>query len=86
MATLTFSFDTGNVPISRIVDAMAIKYGYQATIPDPENAGGMIPNPETKAQFGRRQIRNIIVSAVKEAEVLAAREVAESSVTEVTLT
>jgi hypothetical protein len=59
MATLTFSFDTGAVPLSRIVDAFAKAYRYQAII------DGQL-NPETKAQFARRMvqqyIRDIVVS------------------------
>lgn len=86
MAVLTFSFDTGIIPLSRIVDAMAITYGYSATIPDPANLGQTIPNPETKAQFGRKQIRRIIMESVRNAEVIQARTTAESGVTDITLT
>lgn len=86
MATLTFSFDTGSVPLSRIVDAMAIHYGYQANLPDPNNAGSTIPNPETKSQFAKAQIRRIIMEAVKSAEVTQAHITADATVTDITLT
>lgn len=89
MATLTFSFDTGSVPLSRIVDGIAKVYGYQTTIPDPNNPGQTIPNPETKAEFGRKQVRKFIVDAVKKAEVMQAIEAAqqaESNVSAIDLT
>jgi hypothetical protein len=86
MATLSFSFDTGSVTVARIVDAMAITYGYQATIPDPQNAGQSIANPETKAQFAKAQIKRIITEAVKNAEMHEARKAAEATVTDITLT
>lgn len=80
------SFNTGSVPLSRIVDAMALIYGYPENIEDPENPGQTIPNPQTKAQFAKEQIRWIIVDAVREAEARAARATAESSVTPIDLT
>lgn len=86
MATLSFSFDTGTVSLTRIVDAMAITYGYQANIPDPANPGQTIPNPQTKAQFARAQIRRIIIEAVRNAEAQQAREQAEAGATTIDLT
>ena len=86
MATLSLSCDTGSVTVARIVDAMALHYGYQATIPDPANAGQTIANPETKTQFAKSQIRRIIMEAVKSAEVAQVRQAAEATVTDITLT
>lgn len=80
MATLTFSFDTGTVPISRIVDAMALEYGYSATLPDGS------ANPQTKAQFGKAQIGRIIREAVRNQEASAAKITAEAAVTAIVLT
>jgi hypothetical protein len=57
MATLNFSFDTGSVPLSRIVDAFATAYRYHATIDGQ-------PNPETKAQFARRMVKHYITQIV----------------------
>lgn len=51
---------------------MATTYGYSTTIPGPE--GTTIPNPESKAEFGRRMIREIIVEAVRNAEAKAASQ------------
>jgi hypothetical protein len=86
MATLNFSYNTGTVPLSRIVDAMAVVYGYPANIEDPENPGQTIPNPQSKADFGRAVIRGIIVSAVREAELRTARATADASVANIELT
>ena len=79
MATLSFSFDTGSVTLARITDAMAITYGYQATIDGS-------PNPQTKVQFARSQIKRIIIEAVHNAERQTALATAESTVTDITLT
>jgi hypothetical protein len=68
MATLTFSFDTGAVPLSRIIDAFAKAYKYEAII-------NGAPNPETKAQFARRMvqlyIRDVVVSTERNVAVAA---------------
>lgn len=69
MATLSFSFDTGSVPLSRIADAFAVTYGYK-----PEIDGQ--PNPESKADFARRMIRRHIIDIVRSGE----RQAAERSI------
>jgi hypothetical protein len=79
MAILTFSFDTGNVPPSRIVDAFAAHYGYKATLPDGS------ANTETKTTFARRMLRQHIVDIVRGAEQAAAVDNASKSVQEITL-
>jgi hypothetical protein len=84
MATLTLTYDTGAVSLSRIQDAIAAAYGYQTTIPDGN--GGTIPNPESKAQFARRMIGGHIKSVVRTQELAAARVASETSIAEITLT
>ncbi len=86
MATLSFSFDTGNVPVSRIVDAVATVYGYNPNVVDPNNPAQTIPNPQTKAAFAKQVIRKILIDAVREAEVRTARLTAEAAVTSIDLT
>lgn len=68
MATLNFSYETGTVPLQRIVDGMANKFGYRDTIPDPAHPGEYIPNPETKQQFGRSVVKRFIINAVLDSE------------------
>lgn len=68
MATLTFSFETGGVPLTRIIDAFATAYSYSATLND-----GTTPNPETKAQFAKRMVRDFIINTVRSQEVVAAQ-------------
>jgi hypothetical protein len=84
MATLSLTYDTGSVSLTRIQDAIAAAYGYQATIPDGN--GGTIPNPESKAQFARRMIGVHIKSVVRNQELAAARAASETSIAEITLT
>ncbi len=65
---------------------MALEYGYSATIPDPANPGQTLPNPQTKAQFGKDQIGRIIQQAVKHQERKAAEQTAGDAITEIVLT
>jgi len=60
MATYSFSFETGVVPLSRFVDAICLKYNY-----NPATDG-------TKAQFARLQVKKFIESAVVSVEADAA--------------
>lgn len=89
MAVLTFTFETGAVPLTRIVDAVALLHGYSALVPDPNatppNSTSM-PNPQTKAQFAKGVIRGFLINAVKEAELRVARTSAESGVVSIDLT
>lgn len=78
MPQLQFTFDTGAVPLSRIVDAIALEYGYQAI------TNGS-PNPETKAQFSRRMIGTVIKNIVKNQDLHTARIAAEATVTPINL-
>jgi hypothetical protein len=86
MATLTFSFDTGTVPISTILDAFGTQYGYRATVPDPANPLLTVTNPETQAQFARRMVKQYIVDVVKGAQTNAAINTARAGITEISLT
>lgn len=86
MATLTLTFDTGNVPLSRISDALTKASGWTATVPDPANPGQTMPNPITQAQAPKEFIKQFIIRNVREQEVLAARQTADAGVTPVTLT
>lgn len=78
MATLTFSFDTGTVPLNRIIDAIALQGGYRATIDGQ-------PNSETKAQFARRLVQRFIVNMVKVAETQIAEATARAGVEDIPL-
>ncbi len=86
MATLTFSYDTGSVSTSRITDAICSKFNYQPTIPDPNNVGQTISNPETKANYAKRMIKERIIAWVREQEIITATNTASDSVTPITLT
>jgi len=55
MATITFTIPDNLMP--RVINGICGKYGYQETIDDPENPGQVIDNPETKANFCKRIIR-----------------------------
>lgn len=56
MATLTLEYSTGSITLADLNNKLALEFNYPATIPDPNNPGETIPNPETKAQWNHRHI------------------------------
>lgn len=56
MATLTLTYETGSVTLTDLNNMLALEWGYQETI------NGQ-PNPESKANFNRRQVRRMIQEA-----------------------
>lgn len=77
MATLTFSYNTGSVPLSRIVDGVAAAHNYQPLIDGQ-------PNPESKADFARRMVAEQVKRWVRGQEEQAA--LAQITITDITLT
>lgn len=59
-----------------IVDALAYEHGYRDTMPVPGKPNETRPNPETKAQFARKVLKNLILGAAKRHEIKKAEEVA----------
>lgn len=73
-----------------VVDAFALRYGYQAQIPDPtwvppdplpEDPPDhpLIPNPESKVQFAKRMVRQFIVETYRTEQVKKAANEAAST-------
>jgi len=62
MPTLSLSV---TVPSSAEVNDFVAYHGWTAQIPDPNNPGQMIDNPETKAQFSKRMVIRFIRSSIK---------------------
>lgn len=79
MATITFSYNTGSVPLSKITNAFALAYNYKEIIDGR-------PNSETKDQFTRRMISQYVIDVVKAEDMKIARTNAELSVLPITLT
>lgn len=61
MAELKFTIPDARM--SELIDAWGM--GYRDEIPDPGNPGEVIPNPQTKPQFAKENIRRMIVERVK---------------------
>lgn len=51
--------------VTRIQTAFAAEYGYQPTIPDPQNPTQTIPNPEGLNAFSKRMVARFIKDVVK---------------------
>jgi len=75
---ITLSMTTENA--KKAVDALCAHYNYQAAIPNPEN-GDPVPNPETRAAFAKRCIKNFIVEHVQAYALEEARRIAEENAT-----
>lgn len=69
MPTLNFSFTVSEVNKARIINGVCYQNNYRDQIEDPENEGEMIANPETKAQFAKRMIKEYIKNNVRAYEV-----------------
>lgn len=72
-----------NIPIETYEHAINgfVAQGYQATIPDPDNAGQTIDNPQTPEQFMCERIFNYISEVSKANAVSVAMEQARQQVT-----
>lgn len=71
MATIVINIPDAVAP--RVVDAFAKRFDYQETLPDGS------PNPETKAQFAKRQVVRFVKNVVRQAEVEDARTTAQAT-------
>ncbi len=60
--TINFANDALNAEMK---DAFAAQYSYQATIPDPNDPTKTIANPESKAQFRDRKIKEYCKEIIK---------------------
>lgn len=76
----TFSLDIPDDVVSRVVDALAGNYNYRAQIPNPDNPGEMIDNPQSKVDFGMDQIRAFLILNVHSYEVNEAAKEATANV------
>lgn len=82
MPTLEFSFTTTTANITRAIQGVAYQNKYQDEIDDPDNPGEMIPNPETKAQFAKRMIKEYIINNVRAWEANQAADAARTAAIE----
>lgn len=80
MANITIQIPDALLP--RVINGLSTFYGYQAEVINTE--GQTIPNPQTKAQFAKKQLIEHIKHCVKTVETdEAVRQARESKSTEV---
>jgi hypothetical protein len=55
---------------SRLINALCVRYGYQETIPTEDENGVLIQvsNPQTKTQFAKQSLINLLKEITKEEE------------------
>lgn len=87
----TFGMDIPVAQVPRVIAAFVGVYLYQDTIPDPVNPGMYIANPETKAAFTQRKLREHVRDIVRKWEAdqasLQAQQTASAKVdSELTIT
>ena len=71
MANVNFSNDPKDLAL---IDALCASYGYQAQISDSN--GQLIPNPETKEQFAKKQVKKFMRAIYKSYVVTTAADTA----------
>ncbi len=74
MATISFTIPDAILP--RVLDAMAYGRGYTDTITQVDDEGNVttIPNPITKAQFAKNELKNWVKANVVAYESSVAAE------------
>ena len=80
-----FSVEIADADVFRVLDAVAANYNRPEQVPNPdfnesleesETNARMIDNPETKAVFANRMVRNFLAENVKGYEVRLAKQAA----------
>lgn len=64
MAEIKLTVPDGS--ITRIINAFAGEFGYQAQVDD--GAGNLIPNPQTKAQFTKAKVTEYVKQVTRNYE------------------
>jgi hypothetical protein len=75
--TFTFNVDAHAI---RQRDALCGRNGYQDEVPDPNNPGQLMPNPENKTQFAKRMTREWWMSETRKWEVRQAEISAQQAI------
>lgn len=65
-----------------VIDAFCDQYGYQETIPDPDNPAQTISNPQTKQEFYHEQLTAYLRDIYKASKVAIATRTAATTALE----
>jgi hypothetical protein len=72
------SFTIADDKVQRMRAAFAARYGYRAKVFDPAT-GAEIDNPESRADFARRMIREFVKGVIRDHERREAAEAAANA-------
>jgi hypothetical protein len=82
-----FSIEINDADVFRVLNAVAANYGRPDHVenpnynnPDMPDEPPTIENPETKAQFANRKVREFLAENVRAYEIRLAKQLAEQSV------
>ena len=64
-----FSIEIADEDVGRVIESLCVNYGWQETISDPADPMSIIGNPETKAVFANRMVRQFLAEHVKKYEI-----------------
>ena len=71
-----------NAAKNKVIQRFCEAYGYQATVPDPNNPGQTIPNPVSDQVFFNRQLTTYIKDVVRAQGIAAAADAARKTAAE----
>jgi hypothetical protein len=77
MPVLSITFS--DAAVAEMADALASQFHYQTMVPDPLGGGGYVPNPESKVQFGRRMVLQILIGRIRDYRRTLADETAAAT-------
>lgn len=61
-----------NAAKDKVIERFCDAYGYQENVPDPNNPGATIPNPQSKQTFFNRKLTQYIKDVVRSQGINAA--------------
>lgn len=64
-----FSVEIADEDVMRVIESLCVNYGWQENISDPADPMGTVGNPETKAIFANRMVRQFLGEHVQKYEI-----------------
>ena len=77
MAVIGFEISDGKK--TRVIDALALQWGYQDQVEDPNAPGTSVPNPQTKEQFVSGHLKQTVLGWIANKQSVAAGKLAKDN-------
>jgi hypothetical protein len=82
----TFSVEIADQDVSRVIESLCVNYGWEQSIPDPNDPMSVINNPETKSAFANRMVRKFLTEHVRKYELDILKQTLNDQITPPTIT